>query len=145
MDPLGFALENFDGIGAWRTTDEAVVPGTGGVSLVRTTKQGAVPIDASAVLPNGTTFEGPAGLRASLASQPEQFATTVTERLLAFAVGRGLEYYDRPAVRQIVRAAASNDYRWSSIILGIVKSTPFRMRKVMDELSRQTESVAASR
>ena len=93
---------------------------------------GAVPLDVSAVLPDGTEFEGPAGLRATLASQPEQFATTVTERLLAFALGRSLDYYDRPTVRQIVQGAAEDQYRWSSIVLGIVKSTPFRMRKVVE-------------
>ncbi len=111
MDPIGFALENFDATGMWRTTDATA------------------PIDPSGVLPDGTKFDGPAGLRGVLLQRGEQFANTVTERLLTYALGRGVEYYDAPAVRKIVREAASNDYRWSSIILGIIKSTPFQMRR----------------
>ena len=111
MDPLGFALENFDAIGKWRTADANL------------------PIDASAVLANGTTtFEGPAELREVLLGRSEQFVETFTEKLLTYALGRGLEYYDRPVIRAITRGAASDDYRWSSVILGIVESTPFRMR-----------------
>ncbi len=112
MDPLGFALENFDGIGRWRTTSEADTP-----------------IDASGILPDGTRFQGPVGLREVILGQPERFVTTVTERLLTYALGRGVEYYDAPAIRKIRRKAASEDYRWSSLILGIVKSTPFQMRR----------------
>ncbi len=112
MDPLGFALENFDAIGRWRTTDETV------------------PIDASATLADGTTrFDGPAELRDVLRARAPQFVETVTEKLLTDARGRGLEQYDRPVVRGIARAAAANDYRWSSLILGVVKSPPFRMRR----------------
>jgi hypothetical protein len=111
MDPLGFALENFDALGRWRTAD------------------GATPIDASGVLSDGTKFQGPAGLRNVLLSRPEQFVCTVTEKLLMYALGRRVEYYDAPAVRKILREAASNDYRWSSIILGIVNSTAFQMRR----------------
>ena len=110
MDPLGFALENFDGIGRWRTTD------------------GGVAIDASGTLPNGATFDGAADLRGLLADRAEEFVTTVTARLLTYALGRGVEYYDMPAIRAIVREARPAGYRWSSIILGIVESTPFRMR-----------------
>jgi hypothetical protein len=110
MDPLGFALENFDGIGEWRNSEANI------------------PLDASGVLPDGTKFEGPAGLRNVLLSHPEQFATTVTEKLLTYALGRGVEYYDAPAIRKIAREAAGGDYRWSSLVLGIVKSTPFQMR-----------------
>jgi hypothetical protein len=110
MDPLGFALENFDATGKWRTTD-----GTG-------------PIDASGVLPDGTKFEGPAELRKLLLSHPEQLVHTVTEKLLTYALGRGVEYYDAPAIRKIVRESAPGDYRWSSVIVGIVKSMPFQMR-----------------
>ena len=110
MDPLGFALENFDAIGRWRTIDARA------------------PIDASGVLPTGAEFEGPSGLRALLVSNPEQFVRTVTEKLLAYALGRGVEYYDYPTVRQIVREAARTEYRWSSIVLGIVESPPFQMR-----------------
>ena len=112
MDPLGFALENFDAIGTWRADSEA-----------------GLPIDASATMPSGAAFEGPAGLRRVLLSRGEDFAATVTEKLLAYALGRGLEYTDRPAVRRILRAAAADDYRWSSIVQGIVKSTPFQWRR----------------
>jgi hypothetical protein len=111
MDPLGFALENFDAVGMWRTT------------------QGAIPIDASGELPDGTRFQGPAELRQILLSKREQFVETVTEKLLTYALGRGIEYYDMPAVRKIVRDGASGEYKWSSIVLGIVRSTPFQMRK----------------
>ena len=112
MDPLGFALENFDAIGRWRTTDAGL------------------PVDASAVLADGiTTFEGPAGLRGVLLSRSEQFVETLTEKLLTYGLGRGLEYYDRPVIRSIARAAEADDYSWSSLILGIVESTPFRMRR----------------
>jgi len=111
MDPLGFALENFDGIGGWRTTSEDHTA-----------------IDASGVLPDGTKFDGPDGLRKILLSHPEQFVTTVTEKLLTYGLGRGVEYYDAPTIRKITREGASSDYRWSSLILGIVKSAPFQMR-----------------
>jgi len=119
MDPMGFALENFDAIGQFRTT-------MGGESK---------PIDVSGVLPDGTKFEGPAELREILLSNPEQLATAATEKLLIYALGRGLEHTDNPVVRRIVREAAQTgeagprQYRWSSIILGIVKSMPFQMRK----------------
>ena len=112
MDPLGLALENYDAVGKWRTTGEA-----------------ALPIDASGNLPDGTVFEGPAGLRTLLLERREQFIGTLTQKLLAYALGRGPEYYDRPTVRAITRSAASENYRWSSIIVGIVQSTPFRMRR----------------
>ncbi len=111
MDPLGFALENFDAIAKWRTTDETKTP-----------------IDASGVLPDGTRFEGVAGLRSALLARREQFVGTVTQKLFTYALGRGLEYYDMPAVRAIVRDAAVHDYRWSAIITGIITSTPFQMR-----------------
>jgi hypothetical protein len=114
MDPLGFALENFDGLGRWRDSI------------------GATPIDTSGVLPDGTKFNGPAGLREVLLTKKGLFVETFTERLLTYALGRGVEPYDRPAVRKIVREAAADDERWSSIILGIVKSTPFQMRSVSD-------------
>jgi hypothetical protein len=113
MDPMGFSLENFDATGRWRTAND----------------EAGTPIDASGVLPDGTKFEGPTGLRGILMSQPEQFVTAVTERLLTYALGRGVEYYDQPTIRKIVRGAAPGEYRWSSIILGIVKSTPFQMRR----------------
>jgi hypothetical protein len=110
MDPLGFALENFDAIGGWRSSE------AGGA------------IDASGTLPNGQHFAGPAGLREVLLGHREQFVRTVTEKLLMYALGRGVEYYDLPVVRRITREAAPGEYRWASIILGIVNSTPFQMR-----------------
>jgi len=112
MDPLGFALEHFDAVGGWRTEDD-----------------GRTPVDAGGALPSGDKFDGLTGLRALLLTRREQFVSTVSERLLGFAVGRGVEYYDRPAVRTILRDAAASDYRWSAIILGVVRSTPFQMRR----------------
>ena len=112
MDPLGFALENFDAIGQWRDTSEA-----------------GQPIDASATMPSGLAFDGPAGLRDVLLDRGEEFARAVTEKLLAYALGRGLEYTDRPSVRRILRDAASEEYRWSSIVLGVVRSAPFQWRR----------------
>jgi hypothetical protein len=116
MDPLGFSLENFDGLGRWR---DSTGPGTG-------------PIDSSGVLPDGTKFDGPAGLRDVLLSKRDLFVETFTERFLTYALGRGLEQYDRPVIRKITREAAADDQRWSSIILGVVKSAPFQMRRVSD-------------
>jgi len=110
MDPLGLSLENFDAIGQWRTTDAGR------------------PIDASGVLLDGTKVNGPRDLRQALMAQKTQFAAAVTEKLLTYALGRGLEYYDAPAVRAIDRSAAANGYRWSSLMLATVKSAPFQMR-----------------
>jgi mono/diheme cytochrome c family protein len=109
MDPLGFSLENFDGLGKWRTVSDGV------------------PIDASASLPDGTEFQGVVGLRALLLDHRADFVRTLTEKMLAYAIGRSVEYYDLPVVREIARNAAPADYRWSSVILGIVKSAPFTM------------------
>ena len=111
IDPLGFALENFDVIGGWRTEDE----------------QGR-PVDSTGTTLAGETVAGLSGLRALLLDDPERFPRTVVEKLLAYALGRRLEYYDRPTVRQIVRDAAVADYRWSSIILGIIRSPAFTSR-----------------
>ena len=111
MDPLGLSLENFDAIGQWRTTDAGA------------------PINASGVLLDGTTVDGPSALRRALVAQREQFVRAVTSKMLTYAIGRGLEYYDAPAIRAAVRAAAADDYRWSSTILALVKSAPFRMRR----------------
>ena len=111
IDPPGFALENFDGLGAWRNVDEF-----------------GNPIDATATMPNGVEVQGMAGLRTLLLQQPEQFAATVTEKLLSYALGRALMYYDKPTVRTIVHDAATDDYRWSSLVLGIVKSPAFLTR-----------------
>ena len=111
MDPLGFALENFDAIGKWRTVNADNTP-----------------IDVSGELPDGTKFEGPAGLQEILLSQREQFVNTFIAKLLTYALGRGVEYYDMPAVRKIKHDASASEYRWSSIVVGIVKSLPFQMR-----------------
>ena len=111
MDPLGFALENFDAIGAWRTKGD-----------------GGTPIDASAVLPSGASVSGPGELARVFVEQPDRFASTVVEKLLTYAIGRGVEYYDAPVVRAIVRDAAPHDYRWSALISGVVTSAPFQMR-----------------
>jgi hypothetical protein len=111
MDPLGFALDNFDAIGRWRTHENNV------------------PINASGALPDGNSFDGPAGLRELLLTRHQAFVATVTHKMLTYALGRGVEYYDMPAIRQVTRDAASSDYRWSDIILGIVKSAPFQMRR----------------
>jgi mono/diheme cytochrome c family protein len=112
IDPAGFALENFDAIGRWRTVDESFNP-----------------IDASGALPDGTKFNGVAELRAALVRRPERFVNTVTEKLMTYALGRGLEYYDMPAVRRIVKESAADQYRFQSMILAIVKSYPFSMRR----------------
>jgi hypothetical protein len=112
IDPVGFALENFDAVGRWRDQD-----GDSG------------PVDVSGGLPGGGEFRGVAGLEEALLSRPELFAGTLTEKLLTFALGRGVEYYDAPAVRQILREARPDGYRFSSLILGIVKSVPFQMRR----------------
>ena len=111
MDPIGFAFENFDAVGRWRETDNNV------------------PIDSSGVLPDGTAFAGVSELRDVLLSRRNEFVTTVTQKLLTYALGRGTEYYDQPAIRTIVREAARDDHRWSAIILGVVRSIPFQMRK----------------
>lgn len=111
MDPLGFALENFDAVGKWR--DKA---------------EDGAPIDASGVLPGGSKVDGPASLRDALLAQPEQFTRALSEKLLTFALGRGLDYNDAPVVRKIAAEAARSDYRFSSIILGVVRSVPFSMK-----------------
>ena len=110
MDPIGFALENFDAIGRWRTTDDGAK------------------IDPSGTMFNGVQVDSPAALRQMLVSLPEIFVGVMTEKLLTYALGRGVEYYDMPAVRKIVHDAGANDYRFSSLILGVVKSTPFEMK-----------------
>jgi len=112
MDPIGLSVENFDAVGRWRTRGE-----------------GDERVDATGALPSGVAFEGAAGLKKALLAHPESFATTVTEKLLTFAVGRGTDYYDAPAVRAITREARNTDYRFSSLILGVIKSAPFQMRR----------------
>jgi mono/diheme cytochrome c family protein len=114
MDPLGFALENFDAIGEWRWQD----------------RWAGTPIDASGQLSDGTAVSGPQDLRKALMRRPEQFVQTMTEKLMTYALGRSVEYFDMPAIRRIVRDAARDNYRFSSIVMGIVKSPPFQMRKI---------------
>ena len=111
MDPLGFSLENFDATGEWRTKD----------------KSG--PIDPSGVLADGTKVDGPLALRQALLKQPERFVSTMTEKLLTYALGRGLEHYDMPVVRAIVRNAEKQDYKFSALVFNIVKSAPFQLKK----------------
>jgi hypothetical protein len=110
MDPLGFAFENFDAVGRYRK----VAAGT--------------PVDASGALPDGTKFDGAPGLIDAIMKHPRQFAGTLTERLLTYALGRGVEYYDAPTVRAITKDAAQGNYRFASLVAGVVKSMPFQMR-----------------
>ncbi len=111
IDPLGFALENYDAIGGWRTVDES-----------------GRPVDSTGETAHGVKVERLPGLRELLLADPEAFPRTVTEKLLAYALGRRLEYYDQPVVRKIVRDATAGGYRWSAIVAGIVESPPFRLR-----------------
>ena len=111
MDPIGFALEHFDAVGRWRDTEDGT------------------PIDTSGTLPGGTAFSGLPALLDVLLERPDEFVSTVTEKLLTYALGRGVEYYDRPAIRAIVRQAEEGGYRWSSLILGVTRSQPFQMRR----------------
>jgi hypothetical protein len=110
MDPVGFALENFDAVGRWREVENGQ------------------PVDAAGGFPDGSAFTGVTGLEQAILQQPELFVGTMVERLLTFALGRGVEHFDAPAIRRIVRDARAEDYRFSSLILGIAKSTPFQMR-----------------
>ncbi|HVJ29242.1 MAG TPA: DUF1585 domain-containing protein, partial [Gammaproteobacteria bacterium] len=112
MDPLGFALENFDAVGAWRDVD----------------RYNGTVIDSAAELPDGTPVNGPDDLREALMRNPEQFVQTFTERFLTYALGRTVDYKDMPAVRKIVREAGKKDYRFSEIVWQVVVSEPFRMR-----------------
>ncbi|MEO1991666.1 MAG: DUF1592 domain-containing protein [Pirellulales bacterium] len=112
IDPLGFALENFNGIGRWRSTDANA------------------PIDASGAFPNGTKFNGPAEFRQALLEKNEySFLSTLGEKLITYALGRGVEHADMPTVRKVLKEASDNDYRWSSLIMSIIMSDPFQMRR----------------
>jgi len=111
MDPIGFSLENFDAVGAWRDRD------------------GDAAIDASGQLADGTPVNGVVTLRRAILKRPEIFVGTMTEKMLTYALGRGLMAYDFPVVRQIVRQSERADFRFSSLVLGIVDSTPFQMRR----------------
>src|SRR5262249_40585303 len=120
MDPIGLSMENFDAVGAWRTRDGGTLGST---------------IDASGELLDGTKVDGIVTLRNAIVRDSEIFVGTVTEKLLTYALGRGLAYYDMPTVRAIVRASAPKGYSFSSIVLGIVTSTPFQKRiKVTQEI-----------
>ncbi len=111
MDPVGFSLENYDAVGRWRDLEDAR------------------PVDASGGLPDGSKFDGVAGLQQALLKHPEVFANTFTEKLLTYALGRGVEFYDAPAVRKIVRQSSASDYRFSSFLVSIASSTSFQMRR----------------
>jgi Protein of unknown function (DUF1585)/Protein of unknown function (DUF1588) len=110
MDPIGLALENFDAVGAWRTS------------------YGASPIDASGQLSDGIRIDGPVSLRNALLHRREVFVRTIAEKLLTYALGRSVEFYDMPAIRRIARQASTTDYRWSSMVIGVITSQPFQMR-----------------
>jgi hypothetical protein len=116
MDPLGFALENFDGIGGWRDKD----------------RDAGTVIDAAGQLVDGTAVTGPVDLRKAMMKRPDQFVGTMTEKLMIYALGRGLRPYDMPAVRKIVHDAAKDNYKFSSLVMGIVTSAPFQMKRVSD-------------
>jgi hypothetical protein len=120
MDPLGFSLENFDALGKWRTASDGV------------------PVDSSASLPDGSRFVGVTGLRQLLLGHREDFVRTFSDRLLSYAIGRGTEPSDWPAVRKIVRETAPDDSRWSSIVLAIVRSVPFSMSEPFDSDQSKT-------
>jgi hypothetical protein len=125
MDPIGFSMENFDAVGTWRTTDNGSA------------------IDPSGMLVDGSKLDGVKGMREALMRYSPQFTRMLTEKLFIYAMGRGTEYYDMPLIRSIVRDAESNDYRFSSIVLGIVKSEPFQVnqRQEITELSQPPNSV----
>jgi cytochrome c556 len=110
MDPLGFGMENFNAVGAWRTVD------------------GTFPIDSSGTLPNGSSFKGPAELETMIEARPQVFAEAMTSKMLIYAIGRGLEPYDKSTVKTICQQLAENKYKFSALVLGIVNSMPFQMR-----------------
>lgn len=112
MDPLGFALENFDAVGRYRTEDDGVA------------------VEASGALPDGTLVDGPRGLQNVLLARRQEFVETLAAKLLTYALGRGLESYDRPAIREIRRRVESEDYRFSALVAAIVDSVPFRLRRI---------------
>jgi len=127
MDPIGFALESFNAVGEYRTKDASG------------------PIDASGQLADGTKIDGIAGLREALLKHPEYFVGTLTEKMLTYALGRPLEYYDMPVVRGIVQSASHNDYRFSSLITGIVKSEPFEMKKALEDEDPKVTTASVQR
>jgi hypothetical protein len=114
MDPIGFALDNFDAVGRYRTISES-----------------GDPIDSSGTFPDGSKFEGMDGLRKVLLSRPEEFVLTMTGQLLTYSLGRSLEYYDAPVLRAVVRDARAQEYRFSTLVTGIVNSMPFQTRRAV--------------
>jgi len=115
MDPIGFALENFDAVGKWRDQDAGK------------------PIEVKSTLADGTLVDGVAGVRQLLLKDPQRFVGAVSQKLLMYGLGRNVQYFDAPAVRKIVQDAAANDYKFSSLVLGVAKSAPFQMRTVKAE------------
>jgi hypothetical protein len=130
LDPLGLSLENFDAIGRLREDDIGVAIDTAGALRVT---EARVAIDASGALPNGATFNGPEGLRQALLSRPALFVQAMTEKLFVYALGRGVEYYDFPAIRTIERDASHDKYSFSAIVTGVVKSVPFLMNRIPEQ------------
>ncbi|PWU10762.1 MAG: hypothetical protein C5B51_03810 [Terriglobia bacterium] len=115
MDPIGFAMENFDAVGKWRDQDAGK------------------PIDVSSALPDGAVVNGVQGVRDLILRDPERFAGAVTQKLLMYGLGRNVQYFDAPAVRKIVRDAAASDYTFASLVLGVAQSDPFKIRKSRPE------------
>jgi hypothetical protein len=128
MDPLGFALENFDTVGAYRTIDP----------------QSRLPIDSSATMPDGEQLDGPAGLHKALAARSDQFAQIITEKLMTYAVGRHIDYHDMPAVRAIVRKAKTEGLTFESLVMGVVNSDAFRRRAPAEPLPKATTAQIVS-
>jgi hypothetical protein len=126
IDPVGFALENFDSVGQWRTT-----------------MPDGAPLDTAGVLADGSKVDGPVALREVILSRPDAFVTTLTERLMTYALGRGIEPSDMPVIRSIVKKAAQNNYRLGSIITGIVESAPFQMRTRLEPADTNTRVAEA--
>jgi hypothetical protein len=126
MDPIGFAMENFDAVGRWRDRDAGQ------------------PINTSGVLPDGTRLDGMAGLKKALRSHPEQFVSTLAAKLLMYAAGRNIQYYDQPAIRRIVREAAANNNTFASLVLGVVTSAPFQMRESQSEARAKPPAASSS-
>ncbi len=122
MDPLGFALENFDAVGRWRTLDSGQ------------------PIDSSGTLVDGSKVDGPVAMREALLNRPEVFLRNFTEKLMTYGLGRGLDWKDMPAVRKVVDDAERNQYRFAAIVQGIVESVPFQMKKKSDAVSGAGEA-----
>ena len=127
MDPIGFAMENFDAVGKWRTVEFGQ------------------PLDVNSEFTDGTHINGPGGLRQYLLRYSPQFVRVVTEKMLTYALGRGAEYYDMPTVRSIVKGAAADNYKLNSLIIGIVKSPPFQMNIRTDDGGAQSASMRGNR